>query len=58
MVKLEFNLKVDTSEMTKAVKELGIALQNLQKATIHFSDTVKPKPWYIRLWNWCKNLFV
>lgn len=57
MAKLDFKIKVDTSEMVKAITELGVAFQNLQKASIYFVEDTKLKPWYQRFWNWIKKIF-
>lgn len=53
--KLEFEIKVDTSEMTKALKELGVAIENVQKATIYCTSIEPKKAWYKRFWKWLIN---
>lgn len=52
---VEFEMKIDASEVSKAIKELGVALENLQKASIYIT-TIEPKPvWYKRFWRWFLN---
>jgi len=58
MAKIEFELKVDTTELQAALVKLGEAFADLQKATIKLSTVSKKQPFYLRFYNRIKQICI